>query len=273
MTDDIRNTATASSDTTRAEPGIGHENHRHDSDSGHCDETHDNESPATANDADTTPSTTATDALDALESLRALDTDRKAVNDRPITATMATWNAALIGVIMIINAVAYWLLGWTVLGGHAAFTWTEYRLYIGGAVLLVALSAALLAYGQKHSGIGMWNGRLFWPDKRLMRNGRYRRIFTAYLVCVAAVPVMMALIGAFCTPWWPVVALAPICGLVATWLCRQQIEAYTRIITTPLTPETLDATGTASGTGTTSAAHAPHGTHETAGTEAGHDLG
>ncbi|MBT1172110.1 hypothetical protein JS528_01790 [Bifidobacterium sp. MA2] len=221
----------------------------------------------TSRTSDTADATNTPDVLDALESLHALDTDRRAVNDRLITATMATWSAALMGVIMAINAVAYWLLGWTVLGGHAAFTWTEYWLYIGGAVLLVTLSAALLAYGQKHSGIGMWNGRQFWPDKRLLRDGRYRRIFTAYLACVVVVPVMMALIGALCAPWWPVVVLAPICGLVPAWLCRRQTEEYTRIITTPLAP---DAPHDASDSPDTP--DSPQGTHGAHETETSHGL-
>ncbi|MBW3080523.1 hypothetical protein [Bifidobacterium saguinibicoloris] len=208
-----------------------------------------------------------TDALDALESLRALDTDRKTVNDRPVTATMATWSAAFTGTVMTINAVAYWLLGWTLLGGHAAFTRAEYWLYVGGAVLLVTLSTALLAYGQKRSGIGVWNGRLFWPDKRLLKDGRYRRVFTIYLTFVFAAPVAMLLIGVLYAPWWPVVALAPICGLVSAWISRRQTEAYAQVITTPLALDASDTPGKPDRPG------GPQGTHGTPGTEATHDIG
>lgn len=173
---------------------------------------------------------TTTDVEDAKAFLDALDKDRDAVADR-MDAGSRTPYTALGGILAAANAALYWLIGWTLFGGHGEFTIVDVWICLIVGALLAAVLIGVLTRIERVTGIGVWNRRQVSPAPHGMRNERYRVAFIVYTTYNwVAVPGGMLLLGVFCAPWWPAVIAVPTCALVGAAVCHRFLGEYMRLI-------------------------------------------
>lgn len=170
------------------------------------------------------------DAASALVFLDALDKDRDAAADR-MDAGSRTPYTLLGGILAAANAALYWLIGWTLFGGHGKFTIVDVWICLIVGALLAAVLIGVLTHIERVTGIGVWNRRQFSPAPHGMRNERYRAAFIVYTAYNwVAVPGGMLLLGVFCAPWWPAAIAVPTCALVGAAVCHRFLDEYMRLI-------------------------------------------